>query len=153
MRFSTIVTRRSVLATAAGMAALLGAFAYGLAVARLHVFPYGPVTSAYRALFSTLSRSAVGLGNDLIRTNLVTLRTTSVNYWNSFDLAGNGGGITSLGNSILGVDSDGRFFLYAKSGAFQLGSWVEWRNAAVRRGRQDAGVAAGWRAFLLCSRR
>ena len=34
-----------------------------------------------------------------------------------------------------------------------LGSWVEWRNAAVRRGRQDAGVAAGWRAFLLCSRR
>ena len=23
-----------------------------------------------------------------------------------------------------------------------LGSWVEWRNAAVRRGRQDAGVAA-----------
>ena len=119
MRFSTIVTRRSVLATAAGMAALLCAFAYGLAVARLHVFPYGPVTSAYRALFSTLSRSAVGLGNDLIRTNLVTLRTTSVNYWNSFDLAGNGGGITSLGNSILGVDSDGRFFLYAKSGAFQ----------------------------------
>ena len=34
-----------------------------------------------------------------------------------------------------------------------LGSWVEWRNAAVRRGRQDAGVAAGGRAFLLCSRR
>ena len=34
-----------------------------------------------------------------------------------------------------------------------LGRWVEWRNAAVRRGRQDAGVAAGWRAFLLCSRR
>ena len=34
-----------------------------------------------------------------------------------------------------------------------LGSWVEWRNAAVRRGRQDAGVVAGWRAFLLCSRR
>ena len=34
-----------------------------------------------------------------------------------------------------------------------LGSGVEWRNAAVRRGRQDAGVAAGWRAFLLCSRR
>ena len=34
-----------------------------------------------------------------------------------------------------------------------LGSWVEWRNAAVRRGRQDAGVAASWRAFLLCSRR
>ena len=34
-----------------------------------------------------------------------------------------------------------------------LGSWVEWRNAAVRRGRQDAGVAAGWRACLLCSRR
>ena len=34
-----------------------------------------------------------------------------------------------------------------------FGSWVEWRNAAVRRGRQDAGVAAGWRAFLLCSRR
>ena len=34
-----------------------------------------------------------------------------------------------------------------------LGSWVEWRNAAVRRGRQDAGVAVGWRAFLLCSRR
>ena len=34
-----------------------------------------------------------------------------------------------------------------------LGSWVEWRNAAVRRERQDAGVAAGWRAFLLCSRR
>ena len=34
-----------------------------------------------------------------------------------------------------------------------LGSWVEWQNAAVRRGRQDAGVAAGWRAFLLCSRR
>ena len=34
-----------------------------------------------------------------------------------------------------------------------LGSWVEWRNAAVRRGRQDAGVAAGWRAFLLCWRR
>ena len=34
-----------------------------------------------------------------------------------------------------------------------FGRWVEWRNAAVRRGRQDAGVAAGWRAFLLCSRR
>ena len=34
-----------------------------------------------------------------------------------------------------------------------FGSWVEWRNAAVRRGRQDAGVAAGGRAFLLCSRR
>ena len=34
-----------------------------------------------------------------------------------------------------------------------LGSWVEWRNAAVRRERQDAGVAAGGRAFLLCSRR
>ena len=34
-----------------------------------------------------------------------------------------------------------------------LGRWVEWRNAAVRRGRQDAGVAAGGRAFLLCSRR
>ena len=34
-----------------------------------------------------------------------------------------------------------------------FGSWVEWRNAAVRRGRQDAGVAAGWRAVVLCSRR
>ena len=30
---------------------------------------------------------------------------------------------------------------------------VEWLNAAVRRRGQDAGVAAGWRAFLLCSRR
>ena len=30
---------------------------------------------------------------------------------------------------------------------------VEWLNAAVRRRGQDAGAAAGWRAFLLCSRR
>ena len=30
---------------------------------------------------------------------------------------------------------------------------VEWLKAAVRRRGQDAGAAAGWRAFLLCSRR
>ena len=83
------------------------------------MFPYGLVRSAYRAVFSSGDPLPVGPGNEIIETSLVTLRKISFNYSNPFNLAGNGGGIAQLGDDILGVDSNGQFFLYSRSGTFQ----------------------------------
>ena len=64
-------------------------------------------------------------------------------------------GLRQVGNSLRRQACQGRSKIRPpwRRKTRPFGSWVEWRNAAVRRGRQDAGVAAGWRAFLLCSRR
>ena len=96
---------------------MAGAFSYGVLAGNRYVLPYGLVRSAYRVLFP--SDDPVGPGNEIIRTNLVALQKMSFNYSNSLDLAGGGGGIARLGNSAIGVDSDGHFFLYSKSGTIQ----------------------------------
>ena len=118
MHFFETRIRRWLLAVV-GIAALTGAFAYGVLVGNRYVFPYTLVRSAYRALFPSDDPLPVGPGNEIIRTNLVALQKMSFNYSNSLDLAGGGDGIARLGNSAIGVDSDGHFFLYSKSGTIQ----------------------------------
>ena len=98
---------------------MTGAFAYGVLVGNRYVFPYTLVRSAYRALFPSGDPLPVGPGNEIVGTSLVALQKMSFNYSNPLDLAGNGGGIAKLGNSAIGVDSDGQFFLYSKSGTIQ----------------------------------
>jgi hypothetical protein len=113
MRPSSIVKLAGLLVI--GVVLPAAAMASGLVAARKKLFPYSHVKAALDARALT-ARRGVSTG-DLIETSAVTLRA-SVSRWTygAPILGTGGGGLTPLGDEVLGVDKWGKFFLYSGNG-------------------------------------
>ena len=95
---------------------ILVIFCFGVLVGRYRVFPY-QVLSSIKSLFAAPAPEFPLEGvSDTLQSSLFQLQKTLYAARNLIDLKGNGGGISTIGESIIGVDSRGRFFTYLGQG-------------------------------------
>jgi hypothetical protein len=95
-----------------GFGAAVAIFAYGVAVGKYEVFPYELIA----LLKSKVVAPSPEYGVEFIRTSLVGLTKTRFNISNPMGFSGEGGALALLGPDLIGVDSDGHFFLYQGAG-------------------------------------
>jgi cytochrome c2 len=96
---------------------LFAAFYSGAWIWENKVFPYSLIESLIS--HDTQSSGSKSHASDSIDSNLLVLNKKTFNTLNPDKLVGWGGGLAKLGNRILGVDKDGRFFIYKKSGVIK----------------------------------
>ena len=105
------MNRRLVLLLTLSIAAVVSAFVWGVLVGKDKIFPYRSLRSAREIVFPKPPTRQ----GDLVETNLIRFETTFVNDSNALGLVGDGGALARMGCRILGVDSDGHFFVYEEA--------------------------------------
>jgi hypothetical protein len=112
MNFTVKIFRKLLLIVSGILVVFFLSFSYGVLVGKNKIFPYRIIIS----LKNVFAPEPEFRSGNSIETNLLVLNKKTFNDLNPYKFVGYGGGLASFGGNILGVEKDGRFFLYKKSG-------------------------------------
>jgi cytochrome c2 len=99
---------------------LAAGFIYGFLVGKIQIFPYQLIKTIYTVSFPG-EIDDMGPSSLLKNTNLFPVRMTTYDWpVEAEPYSRGGGGITSIGDRVLGVEKNGEFFLYEKEDRVRL---------------------------------
>lgn len=116
------------------LALIPAAFVYGIAVIKYKIFPYQQLKFIQKSAQTMLYKSgSIDKKSKILITHLLRLELYTYNLLNRERLEGHGGGITKFGKRILGVDKNGKFYLYLGTGNIKTLNWTIETNVDVLR--------------------
>jgi cytochrome c2 len=105
---------------------IVSGFSYGILVGRFKIFPYNNLKQIWsstsgvkKAIAPAIERSLDSEKKSFVETNLIVFELHKFNVMEGYGLRGSGGALAKIGDQIIGVDSEGRFFMYKKGGKIE----------------------------------